>query len=120
MPSRGELDLLLSPQYGARRFEVTWPPTEAWEGDLAALYARFSPPLAVATVSAAGRLAILVVFHYAFIPTYRYLERPLGAWAERMLLPLPLSHGSGALAFGGSHALLHYVSLVEARSGGCL
>ena len=44
LPSRGELDLLLSPQYGARRFDVSWPPTEAWEGDLTALFARFSPP----------------------------------------------------------------------------
>ena len=44
LPSRGELELLLSPQYGARPFDVVWPLTEAWEGGLAALFARFSPP----------------------------------------------------------------------------
>ena len=27
---------------------------------------------------------------------------------------------TGVLTAGGAHALLHYVSLVEARSGGCL
>ena len=44
LPSRGELELLLSPQYGARPFDVVWPPTEAWEGDLTALFDRFSSP----------------------------------------------------------------------------
>ena len=54
LPSRGELDLLLSPPYAARRFDVAWPPTEAWEGDTAALFRclpAFPPPPVVVSVS---------------------------------------------------------------------
>ena len=58
LPSRGALGLLEGPEYRAERFEVKWPPLDAWDGGLAEFYAATAAgPAASSGRAGSGRSA---------------------------------------------------------------